>query len=1189
MKLHRLLNQIILINCMLICSHFFVSGQQKLTFSDLHNGDLLDGFTARSVYLNDAKQPIGGRFIHKRSGFTLDLLQIESVPQTYIWVNTFPTSDKGEPHTQEHLLITKGNKGHQLNTTEGMSLANSNAFTQQMNTAYHFFTGAGPETFYSLFEEYMDALLHPDYTDEEIRREVMNWGITENPDKTLRLEEKGAVYNEMTTSMTNPFSVLFYEAQRMLYGNEHPLSYNAGGMPAAIREIKPEDIRKFHASHYHLANMGSIASLPKNMDLSGVLKRMNSILLRLEPNQVNQNYPSKNNLPAALPAEQGKIQVVEYPSKNTEDAGNMIFVYPSNRNLDLTENLLLDNFLSVFAGDATTNLYKKFVDSKTRALDLGAQGIFNYSFEYPGKPLILAITSISSTNLTIEKTVAARKIIMDELEFIASLPDNSPQLMEFNKRLQNSLIDSKRGLSKLVNTPPKFGFRNTGSDWYDQLDKLDREEGFSKSIILGPEYDAINKILAQRKNIWKDYLQRWHLTGTTPYGLVSKANPKLIDQDDKERKSRAEHELTRLREKYSVSDDQQAIQKYRTEYTTNTTQLENIERSQPVRFISNPPLTLDDELVFHKKIMPGHIPIVASTFNNMSSATTGLSLKLDAIPQDKLVYLAILPQLLTFTGVIKDGKAISYEEMSQLLQQQILSLNAEYNTNFSNGRAELEIRGSGNNLEEAQRAIGWMNLILQSPYWKKENLSRLRDVTEQELSGLRKRMQDREEAWVKDPGNAYWRQDNPLLLSTSSFLTRAHNVLRLKWMLRDAGNDANKKAIDIFLREVGDLKASREEVKAFVSALQGNKTSPAGMPVLIKAQLESFGRLPEVARANAIEIAKDLEQALNDIPEESLKMDWKYLCNQLLEDLMQGPEKTLQDLNSLRQSLLNSSEARLFLVSSSVNEEKLSSSISALIGGLKNNPVKKVHYSPVKHIDQRVKERTQLNDEVVFVGLVNPNSKTGVFINTATLTSYHETSDEKILQFLSAQLYSGGGKQSVYTKTTGAGLSYSTGVGVNPASGRLLYYAERTPELPQTLKFVIDEIKRSPKDTSMRDYVIALSFGTRGANDYESRGKAIADDLEDDITPDIVRNFRKAILAQRYKPALIEEIYNRKDNVYSSILPGYGAKGKDVSGAVYFVIGNEKQMLAYESYLRSVEGNETKLVRLYPRDFWIVK
>ena len=46
--------------------------------------------------------------------------------------------------------------------------------------------------------------------------------------------------------------------------------------------------------------------------------------------------------------------------------------------------------------------------------------------------------------------------------------------------------------------------------------------------------------------------------------------------------------------------------------------------------------------------------------------------------------------------------------------------------------------------------------------------------------------------------------------------------------------------------------------------------------------------------------------------------------------------------------------------------------------------------------------------------------------------------------------------------------------------------------------------------------------------------------------------------------------------------------GKDVAGSNYFVIGPEKQMTAYEAYLKSAEGADTKLYRLYPRDFWMV-
>jgi len=88
------------------------------------------------------------------------------------------------------------------------------------------------------------------------------------------------------------------------------------------------------------------------------------------------------------------------------------------------------------------------------------------------------------------------------------------------------------------------------------------------------------------------------------------------------------------------------------------------------------------------------------------------------------------------------------------------------------------------------------------------------------------------------------------------------------------------------------------------------------------------------------------------------------------------------------------------------------------------------------------------------------------------------------------------------------------------------------------------------------------------------------------VIPDTVSRFRRAILDLRKMPNLAEELYKRKDKVYELILPGYGIKGKDVKGANYFVIGSEKQMSAYEAYLKSVEGAETKLFRLYPRDFW---
>src|SRR2546423_442923 len=96
-----------------------VLAQQPSTdFASLKPGQSLHGFRAVAVYVDAANHPIGARFVHNASKFTLDVVRQQSVPQADIRVTTFPVSDQGEPHTQEHLLVGKGSKGRALGTVE---------------------------------------------------------------------------------------------------------------------------------------------------------------------------------------------------------------------------------------------------------------------------------------------------------------------------------------------------------------------------------------------------------------------------------------------------------------------------------------------------------------------------------------------------------------------------------------------------------------------------------------------------------------------------------------------------------------------------------------------------------------------------------------------------------------------------------------------------------------------------------------------------------------------------------------------------------------------------------------------------------------------------------------------------------------------------------------------------------------
>src|SRR4029077_16277926 len=145
-----------------------------------------------------------------------------------------------------------------------------------------------------------------------------------------------------------------------------------------------------------------------------VLKRLDVIFNKVEPLSPKRNYMSADKLPVPKAAEPGTIRVTEYPNETAEQPSSIFFSYPATLKLSLTEKVLLDNFLSVFAGDANTNLYKKFIDSTTRELDTGAQGINSYADDSPGSPVWIVLSDVPATNLNAEKAALIRQKIMDE-------------------------------------------------------------------------------------------------------------------------------------------------------------------------------------------------------------------------------------------------------------------------------------------------------------------------------------------------------------------------------------------------------------------------------------------------------------------------------------------------------------------------------------------------------------------------------------------------------------------------------------------------------------------------------------------------------------------------------------------------------------------------------------------------------
>jgi Zn-dependent M16 (insulinase) family peptidase len=1014
-------------------------------------------------------------------------------------------------------------------------------------------------------------MLHPNYTDEEIRREVRNFGVTENADHTLRLEEKGSVYNEMVSSTGNPFRQLFRVVDHLQYGDQHPLAYNSGGEPSGIRTMQPQDIRNFHKSNYYLANMGLIASFPKSVPVDTILTRIDSILNKVQPNDEKRTAKTQADLPRPAAGPAGAIRITEYPQRNEQQPSPMAIAWPANREVEPNEYLLLSLFLDNIASDATSNLYKMFVDSKTRRMDIGAKSVFNNLSPDQGMPVYIGMQDVNPSNFTDEKLAEIRSAVTGEIDRIAALPDGSQELKEFNERIHGRLVELQRDLAKFVNTPPGFGFRNARSAWMDHLLSLERTPDFRKSVTLKPQIAFAEKQLASGKNVWKSYLTRWKITGVTPYVAAARPSPQLNQKEEAERIARGNAEAARLAQSYGISDPQEAIKRYRTEYDAESARIEEeAKKIARPEFVKSPPMTLDDQLTYAVKTAGNGIPLVASTFDNMTSAQLGIALRLDSVPADQLRYISLLPVLLTRVGVIENGKPVSYEEMTDRLRKEILSLEPSFSTNPRTSRVELVVRGAGIGTAEAARAVDWMMLVLQHPDWRPENLPRIRDAVDQSLSALRNQMQSAEENWVNNPAAAYRMQTNPAYLAADSFLTRTHNALRLRWLLKEAPA-ADRDALAAWFTDLATKGSSRADVKKLIAAGAPDSLTPAGKTIVTDA-------------------LKDLDLTLIEIPDSSLAADWAQLCNELRDDLLTSPAAALATLDAVRRNVLHAGNARMYLVGSTANQKALEPKITALAASLSSEAVTRPSYVSTRIIDERLRGRDATATHPVHVGLLAPNMKGGVITTSVPSVQYSDADDkEKQLDYLASRLHAGYGAHGIFLKTIGGGLAYSNGLRASVAAGRMGYYAERTPELPQTVRFVVNELKNAPRDPSLGDYAVAQVFNEfRSAATYENRAEGMAADLADNQTPDQVRKFRQSILELRKDPNLGAKLFDRKDAVYARFIPGYdpAVKASSIPGGVFMVIGPDRQLDLYAEYLKTGDP-EARLYKLYPRDFWL--
>jgi presequence protease len=175
---------------------------------------------------------------------------------------TNPPDDTGVPHILEHTTLCGSEKFPIRDPFFKMlprTLSNfMNAFTASDHTFYPFAT-TNAQDFQNLMSVYLDATLHPllkqtDFTQEGWRIGPENPRVAEK-DGDVKPEDsklvfKGVVYNEMKGQMSDAGYLFYIRFQDHIF----PAINNSGGDPQKITDLTYEQLKKFHADHYHPSN-----------------------------------------------------------------------------------------------------------------------------------------------------------------------------------------------------------------------------------------------------------------------------------------------------------------------------------------------------------------------------------------------------------------------------------------------------------------------------------------------------------------------------------------------------------------------------------------------------------------------------------------------------------------------------------------------------------------------------------------------------------------------------------------------------------------------------------------------------------------------------------------------------------------------------------------------------------------------
>ncbi len=274
---------------------------------------------------------------------------------------TFPTVPKdstGVPHILEHIALM-GSKRYPVSDPFFAMIPRSlNTFMNAMTAAdwtTYLFSTRNPSDFRNLLGIYLDAAFFPRLSRFSFLRDGHRFENADPADATSELKMQGVVYNEMKGAMASPGMVMSKALGKALYPD---LTYanNSGGDPARIPDLTYEDLKAFHAAHYHPSNafFYTYGALPL-AEVLEVIER--DVMAHFGPHELDVQIADQPNFDSA------RREHVSYPSSDTERGAQVLVAWKVTPTYQAYDNLKWSVLSEVLLGNPAAPLYKPLIDS----------------------------------------------------------------------------------------------------------------------------------------------------------------------------------------------------------------------------------------------------------------------------------------------------------------------------------------------------------------------------------------------------------------------------------------------------------------------------------------------------------------------------------------------------------------------------------------------------------------------------------------------------------------------------------------------------------------------------------------------------------------------------------------------------------------------------------------------------------